>query len=424
FQSLASRMCCRPAATPESTRVTVELDGRSMPALLDSGSTITLVLTNVLPKNSKPGGDNTGVIQNLPVPVLLGYDWTGFSDMMKAPTQARQPQKPRAWIKPVRMARRVTREGSFGREQKEDDQLKHCWGQVLQVEGVNTHPGNQLPAAYFLIKGGLLYYHPECHGEPCDLLVVPHTWTALLLHLAHTHPLGRHLGPRKTLENLKDHFTWPRMQMEVQAFCQACPRCQQTALFERVGMDLVGPLLKSVRGHEYILVMMDYATRYPEAVPLRKATSRNIARELVTLFSRVRVPKDILTDQDEAREAWEGQQSPFHSMIDYVQDVQVRIDQVGPIIKEHMEAAQRDQQRIYNRPAQPREFYPGDQVMLLVPNTVCMFLAKWQGPYIVLEWVGPVNYRLQQPDPQEHALVRRGKELSPAQQQDITELID
>ncbi|MCI4385292.1 hypothetical protein PGIGA_G00048720 [Pangasianodon gigas] len=63
--------------------------------------------------------------------------------------------------------------------------------------------------------------------------------------------------------------------------------------FEQVGMDLVGPLPKSAQGHKYILVIMDYTTRYPVAVPLRKATSRNIARELLLLFSRVRIMVDL-----------------------------------------------------------------------------------------------------------------------------------
>uniref|UniRef100_A0A8C4SI54 Integrase catalytic domain-containing protein n=1 Tax=Erpetoichthys calabaricus TaxID=27687 RepID=A0A8C4SI54_ERPCA len=43
--------------------------------------------------------------------------------------------------------------------------------------------------------------------------------------------------------------------------------------------------------------MVDYATRYPEAVPLRSATSKNITRELVRLFARVGIPKEVLTDQ-------------------------------------------------------------------------------------------------------------------------------
>ncbi|KAK3569923.1 hypothetical protein QTP86_007355 [Hemibagrus guttatus] len=42
---------------------------------------------------------------------------------------------------------------------------------------------------------------------------------------------------------------------------------------------------------------MDYVTRYPEAVPLQKATPQNIARELLKLFTRVSIAKEILTDQ-------------------------------------------------------------------------------------------------------------------------------
>ncbi|KAK3555274.1 hypothetical protein QTP86_014890 [Hemibagrus guttatus] len=130
--------------------------------------------------------------------------------------------------------------------------------------------------------------------------------------------------------------------------------------------------------------------------------------------SRRSQPAWHISNLEVAHEAWEGQHSPFCSIIVYVQDIQVKIDWVGPIVREHMEGAQRDQQRAYNWPVQSQEFQTGDQVMLLAPNTTCKFLAKWQGPYTVLEQMGPVNYHLQQPDPQEHALVRRGEELSPA----------
>jgi hypothetical protein len=66
-------------------------------------------------------------------------------------------------------------------------------------------------------------------------------------------------------------------------YCRTCPECQITAPraryrnplvplpiirvpFERVAMDL--PLVKMARGHQYILVIVDYATRYPEVIPL------------------------------------------------------------------------------------------------------------------------------------------------------------
>ncbi|KAG6939195.1 hypothetical protein G0U57_002427, partial [Chelydra serpentina] len=66
---------------------------------------------------------------------------------------------------------------------------------------------------------------------------------------------------------------------------------------ERIGLDLVGPLEKSSSGHKYILVVVDYATRYPEAVPLRTTTAPIIANELLQIFSRVGLPREILTDQ-------------------------------------------------------------------------------------------------------------------------------
>ena len=62
-------------------------------------------------------------------------------------------------------------------------------------------------------------------------------------------------------------------------------------------MDVVGPLERSRTGHRYILVICDYATRYPEAFPLRNTKARQVANCLIQLFSRVGVPKEILTDQ-------------------------------------------------------------------------------------------------------------------------------
>ena len=62
-------------------------------------------------------------------------------------------------------------------------------------------------------------------------------------------------------------------------------------------MDIVGPLPRTRRGNRFILVVSDYATRYPEAVPLRNITAPKVAEVLIDLFSRHGVPEEILTDQ-------------------------------------------------------------------------------------------------------------------------------
>ena len=50
-------------------------------------------------------------------------------------------------------------------------------------------------------------------------------------------------------------------------------------------------------GKRYILVICDYAIRYPEAVALRTIDANAVAEELLEFFSRVGVPEEILTDQ-------------------------------------------------------------------------------------------------------------------------------
>ena len=62
-------------------------------------------------------------------------------------------------------------------------------------------------------------------------------------------------------------------------------------------MDIVGPLPRSRLGNQFILVICDYATRYPEAIPLRSIDVVHVAEELIKVFARVGVPEEILTDQ-------------------------------------------------------------------------------------------------------------------------------
>ena len=49
--------------------------------------------------------------------------------------------------------------------------------------------------------------------------------------------------------------------------------------------------------NRFILVVSDYATRYPEAVPLRNISAGKIAEVLIDIFARHGIPEEILTDQ-------------------------------------------------------------------------------------------------------------------------------
>ena len=69
--------------------------------------------------------------------------------------------------------------------------------------------------------------------------------------------------------------------------------------FQRVAVDLIGPINPNTEeGHKYILTVIDYATKYPEAVALKGWTSEEVAEGLLSIFSRVGLPQEILTDQE------------------------------------------------------------------------------------------------------------------------------
>ncbi|XP_076439384.1 uncharacterized protein LOC143278408 [Babylonia areolata] len=55
--------------------------------------------------------------------------------------------------------------------------------------------------------------------------------------------------------------------------------------------------VKDIQIHVYILTMVDYATRYPEAVPLKDITSESVAEALFNMWTRTGIPSEVLTDR-------------------------------------------------------------------------------------------------------------------------------
>ena len=103
------------------------------------------------------------------------------------------------------------------------------------------------------------------------------------------------------------------MHRDIAEYCQRCVECQKCRKFKStrapmplpimrqpfslIAMDMVGPLPRSRSGNKYVLVLCDYATRYPEAIPIKNTDTETVAEELLALFSRAGIQNEILTDQ-------------------------------------------------------------------------------------------------------------------------------
>lgn len=154
----------------------------------------------------------------------------------------------------------------------------------------------------------------QLEGEEMVQLLVPSSFRESVWRLAYATPSEAHLGCDKTIAKITQWFYWPGLSEEIAPKCAACAECQKVnetqppraplqvmtiinTLFDCIAMDIVSPLPKSSTGHQFILVMVHYATRYPDAVPLRSVTAPHIAEELLKWVSRVNIPQEILTDQ-------------------------------------------------------------------------------------------------------------------------------
>ena len=170
----------------------------------------------------------------------------------------------------------------------------------------------------FFEEDGLLYrrWTPPGRDDSMEVkqLVLPKRCWKTVLQLAHEIPLAGHMGKGKTTQRVLQRFYWPTVYQDVAEFCRSCESCQKcphrkvpkaqliplpiiSEPFQRIALDIVGPLPRSRSGNRYVLVICDYATRFPEAVPLRSIEAEKIAEELIRLFARVGIPNEILTDQ-------------------------------------------------------------------------------------------------------------------------------
>ena len=194
------------------------------------------------------------------------------------------------------------------RLQSEDPTLQYIKKEAEEAKGDRFFIRNKLLYRYWTPR------NQRGEGEPQEQLILPRECRKPVLHLAHGIPLAGHLGKEKTAKRILQRFYWPTIYQDVKEHCRTCESCQKSTSrrvqpapmiplpvmsepFHRIAMDIVGPLPRSRSGNQYILVVCDYATRYPEAVPLRSIDAGTIAEELIKFFSRVGIPEEVLTDQ-------------------------------------------------------------------------------------------------------------------------------
>uniref|UniRef100_A0A8C1KT19 Gypsy retrotransposon integrase-like protein 1 n=1 Tax=Cyprinus carpio TaxID=7962 RepID=A0A8C1KT19_CYPCA len=234
--------------------------------------------------------------------------------------------------------------------QQEDASLTECFARAAEVR---EKPIDDNTARYGITKG-ILYREIRDQKQ----LVVPQCVREMVLHLSHSIPWAGHLGKNKTTARIKKWFFWPGLKVDVARFCKSCPVCQKVSLrrpskaplqplpvidtpFERLGMDVVGPVERSRSGNRFMLVITDYSTRYPE--------------------------------------------------------MRERLQRMTGLAQNHLAEARGKQKTWYDPLARERDLEVGTKVLVMLPSRESKLLAKWQGPYEIKKRLGPTTYEISMP---------------------------
>ncbi|GJV85919.1 reverse transcriptase domain-containing protein [Tanacetum coccineum] len=135
-----------------------------------------------------------------------------------------------------------------------------------------------------------------------------------ILKACHEGPTGGHHSANITAQKVFDAgFYWPTIYKDAHELVKNCDSCQRQGkisqrdempqnaiqvceIFDVWGIDFMGPFPSS-RGNKYILVAVDYLSKWVEAKALPTNDARVVVKFLKSLFARFGTPRAIISDR-------------------------------------------------------------------------------------------------------------------------------
>ncbi|GKF82034.1 reverse transcriptase domain-containing protein, partial [Tanacetum coccineum] len=135
-----------------------------------------------------------------------------------------------------------------------------------------------------------------------------------ILEACHNGPTEGHHGANLTAKKVFDAgFFWPSIYKDAHEWVKNYDSCQRQGkfsqrdempqnsiqvceIFDVWGIDFMGPFPSS-RGNKYILVAVDYLSKWVEVKALPTNDARVVCKFLKSLFSRFRTPCAIISDR-------------------------------------------------------------------------------------------------------------------------------
>ena len=199
----------------------------------------------------------------------------------------------------------------FSKLQKEDSTLSKYWKMAEENLDDDVHK------VYFMVKNDILYrvYKPGPHEDNIMQVMVPKCLQEKVVLFAHETTLSAHMGINSTYRKLCSNFYFAGAMNVCKRMVLSCIKCQQganrsvggkaplmnlpiiTQPFHSAYVDLIGKIdPPSAENHTHILCVMDSATHFVMATPLKRTDSVSIAENLMKQFDLVGYPQNLYCD--------------------------------------------------------------------------------------------------------------------------------
>ena len=201
----------------------------------------------------------------------------------------------------------------LGFQQRLDPQLKP----IFAYFGRSVNKNRKCKVReHFAISGGVLYKKNDAGKGRKFLLCVPKPLRNFILEFSHDDPSSGHLGVDKTVGRVMERYWWPRLSRSVRCYVLSCSYCQlhkhergrpagllhpippPSRPFESLNIDHLGPFKKTADRMEYIIVCVDYLTKWVEAEAVPNTCSSHVVRFLHrNIICRHGHPDRFISDQ-------------------------------------------------------------------------------------------------------------------------------
>jgi hypothetical protein len=167
-----------------------------------------------------------------------------------------------------------------------------------------------------MVNGVLARQWFNSQGEPTHMQwVAPRKFVTEILEQAHASASAAHMADKRTLARVREAFFWHSMSVDTRDFCRGCMVCKgrkrkptvphhvyerqvTTEPLQRVAVDILALDPPTKRGNRYVLVIVDYFTKWMEALPMTNQRAKTCIKKFVTQFvCRFGIPDQCQSDQ-------------------------------------------------------------------------------------------------------------------------------